>query len=141
MRSSHARPVVSDAHFGLWQPSAKASAAQAGSGAMHFMRNVLAYIPHKEKESFSQQLKSIWLAPARKLACKQIQELCRLYKCHFSKVIRCLEDGLEDSLVFYAFPQLNSKKYLPQIYWNPFKPQNLLAHQCCSTFPNPDTYI
>lgn len=31
----------------------------------HLMRNILVYVPHKAKNTFTQQLKAIWLAPTR----------------------------------------------------------------------------
>lgn len=67
---------------------------------VHFMRSILAHISRKEKDSFAQQLKVIWLAPTRELACRQAEELCQRYERRFPKAIRCLEDGLEDSLAF-----------------------------------------
>ena len=36
--------------------------------------------------------------------------MCRAYPLVFSKAICCLEDGLEDSLSFYTFPQLDARK-------------------------------
>ena len=68
------------------------------------MRNILAHIPHKDKDAFAQNLKTIWLAPTKERACRLAEEICRQYEHRFSKAIRCLEDGLEDSLSFYAFP-------------------------------------
>ena len=50
------------------------------------------------------------LAPTREQACSQAEALCRLYERRFPKAIRRLEDGLEDSLAFYAFPQLDARK-------------------------------
>lgn len=59
----------------------------------------------------------------------------------FSKAIRCLEDGLEDSLAFYAFPQLNSRKISST---NLLERLNREIHRRTSAvgiFPNPDAYI
>lgn len=36
--------------------------------------------------------------------------LYQLYERRFFEANRCLEDGLEDSLVFYTFPHLDAKK-------------------------------
>ena len=74
------------------------------------MRNILAHIPHKDKDAFAQNLKTIWLAPTREQARKLAEEICRRYEHRFSKAICCLEDGLEDSLSFYTFPQLDARK-------------------------------
>ena len=72
--------------------------------------HILAHIPHKDKDAFAQNLKTIWLAPTREQARRLAEEICRQYEPRFPKAIRCLEDGLEDSLAFYAFPQLDARK-------------------------------
>ena len=74
------------------------------------MRNILAHIPHKDKATFAQNLKTIWLAPTREQARRLAEEICRQYEHRFPKAVRCLEEGLEDSLSFYAFPQLDARK-------------------------------
>ncbi len=74
------------------------------------MRNILAHIPHKDKDIFAQSLKTIWLAPTQEQARKLAEEICRQYERRFPKAVRCLQDGLEDSLAFYAFPQLDARK-------------------------------
>ena len=88
------RLVVSDAHAGLVAAIRKGFPGASWQRCkVHFMRNILAHIPHKDKD-------------ARRLA----EEICRQYEPRFPKAIRCLEDGLEDSLAFYAFPQLDARK-------------------------------
>ena len=103
--------VVSDAHAGLVAAIRKGFPGASWQRCkVHFMRNILAHIPHKDKDAFAQNLKTIWLAPTREQACKLAEEICRQYEHRFPKAIRCLEDGLEDSLSFYAFPQLDARK-------------------------------
>ena len=103
--------IISDAHSGL------VSAIQASfPGAswqrckVHFMRNILAYVPQKEKKSFACVLKEIWLAPTAELARKRAYDVIDTYAKRFPKAVQCLENGLEDSLIFYAFPKLDARK-------------------------------
>lgn len=103
--------IISDAHSGL------VSAIQASfPGAswqrckVHFMRNILAYVPQKEKKSFSSVIKEIWLAPTADLARKRAYDVMDAYAKHFPKAVQCLENVLEDSLTFYAFPKLDARK-------------------------------
>ena len=42
---------------------------------VHFMRNILAYVPQKEKKSFACVLKEIWLAPTAELARKRAYDV------------------------------------------------------------------
>ena len=74
------------------------------------MRNILAHVPQKEKESFAAQLKEIWLAPSAGLARQRAELLSEQYGKRFPRAIELLEDGLEDSLAFYAFPDLGARK-------------------------------
>ena len=68
------------------------------------MRNIL---PQKEKQSFASVLKEIWLAPTAERARKQVIDTDSK---RFPKAVHCLENGLEDSLAFYAFPKLDARK-------------------------------
>ena len=68
------------------------------------------YMPHKEKNTFAQPLKAIWLVPTRDQACRLAEELCQQYEQRFPKAIVCPEAGLEDSLTFYSVPQLDARK-------------------------------
>ena len=74
------------------------------------MRNILAHVPHKKQSSFAAQLKKIWLAPSCELARKRAADLVERYKNRFPKAIETLEKGLENSLVFYGFPELDARK-------------------------------
>lgn len=60
------------------------------------MRNILAYVPQKEKKSFAETLKEIWLAPTVEFARKRAYDVIDTYAKRFSKAVQCLEDGLED---------------------------------------------
>lgn len=105
------RLVISDAHAGL-----VAAIRESFPGAswqrckVHFMRNILAYVSQKEKKPFAAVLKEIWLAPTSELARKRAYEVIDTYSKRFPKAVQCLENGLEDSLTFYAFPKLDARK-------------------------------
>jgi transposase-like protein len=102
---------VSDAHAGL-----QAAVRKEWLGAswqrckVHFMRNILAKVPHKEKGRFAALLKQIWLAPDKKSARRATVALREEYGKRFPEAIRCLEEGLEDSLSFFDFPEVDRKK-------------------------------
>ena len=89
------RLVISDAHSGLVAAIRKGFPGASWQRCkVHFMRNILAHVPHKEKNTFAQQLKAIWLAPTREQACRRAEELCRQYERRFPKAIRCLSQLL-----------------------------------------------
>ncbi len=65
---------------------------------VHFMRNILAHVAQKEKDTFVVQLKEIWLVPSAELARQRARQLLERYGRRFPKGIEILEEGLEDSL-------------------------------------------
>ena len=76
------------------------------------MRNILVYVPQKEKKAFAAVLKEIWLAPTAEFARKRAYDVIDSCTKRFPKTVQCLEDGLEDSPAFYAFPKLDARKIL-----------------------------
>jgi transposase-like protein len=74
------------------------------------MRNILAHVTHKDKQAFAGKLKQIWLAPDETTARNRANALAEEYEKRFPKAIATLEDGLDDSLAFYSFPKLDSRK-------------------------------
>jgi putative transposase len=102
---------VSDAHAGI-QAAVKKELLGASwqRCKVHFMRNILAKVPHKEKRRFAAHLKQIWLQPDRKSARRTADQLVQEYGGRFPEAIRCLEEGLEDSLQFYSYPEVDAKK-------------------------------
>jgi len=102
---------ISDAHAGI-QGAVKKELLGASwqRCKVHFMRNILAKVPHKEKRRFAAHLKQIWLQPDNKSARRAAAQLIEEYGDRFPDAIRCLEEGLEDSLQFYSFPEIDPKK-------------------------------
>lgn len=103
--------VVSDAHKGLVKASQSCFPGSSWQRCkVHFMRNIQSYVPSKEKEKFSLKLKQIWLQPDYSSAVKYAHSFIEDFESKNPKAIDCLEDGLEDSLQFYHFPQIDSRK-------------------------------
>jgi putative transposase len=73
------------------------------------MRNILAHVPAKSKLEFAKKLKQIWLQPDLESArglCKT--QLWTHMSINTPTAIEVLEQGLEDSLQFYAFKRIRS---------------------------------
>lgn len=112
--------VISDANKGLI-----AAIRESFPGAswqrckVHFMRNILAHVPQKEKETFAAQLKEIWLAPSAELAGQRAKQLAEQYRESGSP--RRLSFWRMDWRILWLFMRLRiwtPAKLLPPTCWN-----------------------
>jgi len=103
--------VVSDGHKGIQAAVRKSFLGSAWQRCkVHFMRNLLVHIPHREKKRFAEELKQIWLQNDLESAHRMASVLVEKYEDRFPEAIKCLLDGLEDSLQFYHFPAFDKRK-------------------------------
>ncbi len=58
---------------------------------IHFIRNILAKIPHREKARFAERLKQIWLQPDKRSAKRMAMLLREEHEKRFPEASRCLE--------------------------------------------------
>jgi transposase-like protein len=134
--------VVSDAHQGL----AKAiKASFVGCSwqrcKVHFMRNILAHIPSREKEYFASRLKQIWLQPDYQTAVSYAEHLMDEYEVKYPAAIQLLESGLEDSLQFYHFEQVDHRKISSTNMLERLNREIRRRTNVVGVFPNQDSYI
>ena len=102
---------VSDAHNGLKRAVQKAFVGCSWQRCkVHFMRNILAHVPHRQKGTFAEKLKAIWLQPTREAAMRAARMLREEYKDRFPRAIETLEEGLEDALQYLALSFLDHRK-------------------------------
>ena len=133
---------VSDAHSGLKNAIQKCFLGSSWQRCkVHFMRNILVHIPHKEKESFAAKLKQIWYQPdqesAKRVALLVIQE----YQDRFPQAIALLEEGLEDSLQFLAFPHLDQRKISSTNSLERIHKEIRRRTRVVGIFPTTDSYL
>jgi putative transposase len=100
-----AQLVISDAHEGL-----KEAIAQVFNGAswqrcrVHFMRTVLAYIPHGEKSLVSALLRTIFSQPSRRDSDLQWQQVSDQMRKRWPQAAALMDDAQQDVLAYMAFP-------------------------------------
>jgi putative transposase len=134
--------VVSDAHKGI-QKAVKQCllGAQWQRCKVHFMRNLMAHVPHHAKGRFAEKLKQIWLQPdlesARQYAFIFIEE----YKKRFPEAIECLLEGLEDSLQFYLYPAFDKRKTSSTNTEERLNKEIRRRTRVVGIFPSRDSYI
>lgn len=133
---------VSDAHRGL--QAAIRSTLHGTSWQrckVHFMRNILAYIPQRDKERVAARLKLIWQAPDEKSARAMKAAFCQEYEKSFPKAVECLEEGFEDSVQFYAFEKLDGRKISSTNTLERLNREIRRRSSVVGIFPSTDSYI
>lgn len=134
--------VISDANAGL-----VSAIRQSFPGAswqrckVHFMRNILAHVTHKEKDAFAKQLKEIWLAPTDAVSRQRAEMLAQTYQKRFPKAIDTLDNGLEDSLSFYRFPDLDARRIASTNMLERLNKEIRRRTRVVGIFPNQESYV
>jgi len=134
--------AVSDAHKGLVSALQKSFVGCSWQRCkVHFMRNILAHIPARDKESFAARLKQIWLQPDYKSAKRYAELIIEEYGSKYPKAIEVLEDGLEDSLQYYEFPEIDSRKISSTNVLERLNKEIRRRSRVVGIFPSMDSYI
>jgi putative transposase len=133
---------VSDAHSGLKNAIQKCFLGSSWQRCkVHFMRNILVHIPHKEKESFAAKLKQIWNQPDQECAKRYALLIIQEYRDRFPQAIALLEEGLEDSLQFLAFPHLDQRKISSTNSLERIHKEIRRRTRVVGIFPTTDSYL
>ena len=85
--------------------------------------------------------KEIRLAPSSKLARQRTEQLSEQYGKWFPRAIELLEDGLEDSLAFYAFPKLDARKISTTNMLERLNKESRHRTNVVGIFPNTNFYL
>ena len=134
--------VVSDAHKGLVKAAREAFVGCCWQRCkVHFMRNILAHIAGKDKKSFAEKLKQIWLQPDYDSAKKYARALAEEYEVKYRQAIATLEDGLEESLQFFNFPAIDARKIASTNLLERLNREIRRRTNVVGIFPSMDSYI
>ena len=134
--------IVSDAHKGLVAAIGECFPGSSWQRCkVHFMRNILVHVPHKEKERFANLLKGIRMTTDLAMAKQRAQELANQYREKCPKAIETLEEGLEDALTFLAFPKLDARKASGGNMPERLNKEIRRRTRVVGIFPNPESYL
>jgi len=134
--------AVSDAHQGLVNAIQKSFIGCSWQRCkVHLMRNILTHIPGKEKEFFAAKLKQIWQQPDYDSAKHYAEQLINEYKYRFFKAVEILENGLEESLQYYQFPEIDFRKISSTNTLERLNKEIRRRSRVVGIFPSMDSYI
>jgi putative transposase len=133
---------ISDTHMGIQNALKKERIGSSWQRCkVHFMRNILARIPHRDKKRFAEQLKQIWLQPDKRSALSVATIIIHEYEKRFSEAIKYLEDGLEDSLPFYEFLQIDKRRISSTNVVEQIIREIRRRSRVIGVFPNRESYV
>jgi len=95
----------------------------------------------KEKRHFAERLKQIWLQPDKQSALSVADLLIKDYEKRFPEAIRCLENGLEDSLQFYEFPEIDKRRISSTNVVERIIREIRRRSRVIGVFPNQESYV
>jgi putative transposase len=134
--------AVSDAHQGLVAAIQNSFLGCSWQRCkVHFMRNILAHVPAKEKEHFAARLKQIWQQPDAQSARAYAERLIQEYAAQFPRAVEVLENGLEDSLQYYEFPEVDARKISSTNILERLNKEIRRRSRVVGIFPSMDSYL
>jgi transposase-like protein len=105
------------------------------------MRNILARVPHRDKRRLAEKLKQIWQQPDRRSAEKLARLIIEEYESKYPEAMTCFEDGLEDSLQFYNFPEVDKRRISSTNVLERTNPEIRRRSRVVGEFPSIEPYL
>ena len=134
--------VVSDAHKGLVKAARESFVGCSWQRCkVHFMRNILGCVSSRDKKFFAEKLKQIWLQPDYDSARKYADWLMNEYEGKYPQAIATLEEGLEESLQFFNFRQIDARKIASTNLLERLNREIRRRTKVVGIFPSMDSYI
>ena len=105
------------------------------------MRNILGCVSSRDKKYFAEKLKQIWLQPDYDSATKYADWLMNEYEGKYPQAIATLEEGLEESLQFFNFRQIDARKIASTNLLERLNREIRRRTKVVGIFPSMDSYI
>ena len=134
--------TVSDSHQGLKNAIQKEFIGSSWQRCkVHFMRNIMAKVKMKKKEYFAAKLKQIWLQPDSVSARTYAKLIMEEFEDSFPEAIEILDAGLEDSLQFYSYEKIDSRKISSTNMLERLNAEIRRRSRVVGIFPSEESYL
>lgn len=135
------RLVISDAHEGLKHAIGKVLGGASWQRRVHFMRNLLALVPHGAQEAVAAIVRTVFAQPDHASALAQLQKVVEGLQPRFAQAATLLADAAEDLLAHKHFPaehrtRLHSTNPLERLHEEIKRRSNVVG-----IFPNPPALL
>jgi transposase-like protein len=105
------RLVISDAHEGLTKALQSVLAGASWQRCrVHFMRNLLATVPHAAREPIAALVRTIFAQPDHATAMAQLRKVADGLRARFGQAAALLESAAEDVLAYLHFPAAHRRQ-------------------------------
>jgi putative transposase len=103
--------VISDAHAGLKKAISEVLLRTTWQRCkVHFLRNILAPVPQKQKEAVAADLKPLFHQAKREDVMMLVDQLLAKYGDRYARAMQILVDGIDDALAYLDFPSEHAAK-------------------------------
>ena len=134
--------AVSDAHKGIQAAVKKCFLGCTWQRCkIHFMRNIMARVSHKDKGILYEKVKQIWKQPTREDALLYAQRIVTEYRDRYPEAMECLEAGLEDSLQYFAFDGFDHRKTSSTNVLERMNEEIRRRSRVVGVFPSVESYV
>ncbi|MDO5572339.1 MAG: IS256 family transposase [Bacteroidales bacterium] len=134
--------VISDAHTGLKSAITKKLTGVAWQRCrVHFMRNVLAQVPQKQKGLVSAIVRTIFTAENKQEAKKQLSEVVNQLQSRFAKATDIIVNAEDEILTYMDFPQKHWQSIFSTNLIERLNKELRRRFNVVSVFPNDDAVI
>src|SRR6056297_2543678 len=105
------RMVTSDDHRGLVAAIQRHFQGAAWQRCyVHFKRNAKGKVAKKHRTALENDLKAIYAAPSKPWALQLAREVVERWRASHPAVAQWIEDGIEDTLAYFAFPEPHRRR-------------------------------
>jgi transposase-like protein len=134
--------VVSDAHKGIQSAVKKCFLGSTWQRCrVHLMRNILAHVNHRDKQRVAERLKQIWYQPTKDSALRVAKMFIEEFDEEYPEAVYTLEEGLEDSMQFYAFESFAARRISSTNMQERIHKEVRRRTRVVGIFPSDDSYL